>query len=200
MAVLKQYSAAAERNRDPILHVLQRVLPQAGFVLEVASGTGQHVIHFAGALSRLTWQPSDPDPNMRRSIFAWLQEAELPNVLEPLELDVFSSEWPNLAADAVLCINMVHIAPWSATEHLMAKAFRVLLPGGILFLYGPYRRCGRDTAPSNQEFDLTLRHTNPEWGVRNLEEVVAVAERHCFVLAEIVSMPANNLSVIMRRE
>ena len=187
---------APERNKAPILEVLRRVLPDRGLVLEIASGTGQHVVHFAKALPRWTWQPSEPDPQMRQSIAAWLAEMKLTNVLPPLELDVCRADWPMERADAVVCINMIHISPWRATEHLLAGCERLLEPGGILFLYGPYRRFGRHTAPSNEAFDESLRQRDPHWGVRDLEAVAEAAKQHGLALAEVVEMPANNLSVV----
>jgi SAM-dependent methyltransferase len=190
---------AAERNKEPILAVLRRVLPQRGLVLEVASGTGQHVAHFAAALPRLVWQPSDPDPASRASIAAWIAEMRLPNIRQPIDLDVRAADWGVDRADAVVCINMVHIAPWAATLHLVAGAARLIGPGGVLFLYGPYRRFGRHTAPSNEAFDADLKHRNPEWGVRDLEAVAEVAAHDGFALEEVVPMPANNFSVVFRR-
>ena len=190
---------AAERNREPILAVLQRVLPPTGLALEIASGTGQHVVHFAKALPRWTWQPSEPDPKMRGSIAAWVSETGVANVLPPLDLDVSRADWPVERADAVLCINMIHISPWRATEHLLAGCERLLGPGGILFLYGPYRRSGRHTAPSNEAFDESLRQRNPQWGLRDLETVEETANQHGLALSEVVEMPANNLSVVFVR-
>jgi len=190
---------AAERNKDPILAVLQRALPQSGLVLEIASGTGQHAMHFARALPGLMWQPSEPDAQMRPSIAGWLAETGLPNVLPPLDLDVTRPDWPIDRADAVVCINMVHISPWEATEQLLAGCGRILPAGGILYLYGPYRRGDRHTAPSNEAFDASLRQRNPKWGVRDLETVVEAASGHGMELSEVVEMPANNLSVLFAR-
>ena len=195
----RRTAPAAERNKEPILAVLKRVLPDSGLVVELASGTGQHIVHFAQALPGLTWQPSDPDPEMRSSIAAWVAQAALPNIRSPLNIDVRSAEWPIDRADAVLCINMIHIAPWAATEHLMAGASRLLRRQGVLFLYGPYRRFGQHTAPSNEIFDAQLRGTNREWGVRDLEAVAEAAKLNGFVLDEVVEMPANNHSVVFRR-
>jgi SAM-dependent methyltransferase len=195
----RQTAPAAERNKEPILAVLRRVLPESGLVLEIASGTGQHVVHFAGALPRLTWQPSDPDPQMRASIAAWVADAALPNLQPPLDLDVLADEWPIERADAVVCLNMIHIAPWAATLHLMAGASRLLPARGVLVLYGPFRRFSRHTAPSNEMFDAQLRRTDLDWGVRDLEVVASVAEQNGFALDEVVEMPANNLSVVFRR-
>jgi SAM-dependent methyltransferase len=190
---------APERNKGPILDVLRRVLPKRGLVLEVASGTGQHAVHFAAALSGLTWQPSDPDPAMQASIAAWTAATPALNVLPPLALDVRSSAWPVARADAVVCINMIHIAPWAAAVHLIQGASRILDPSAPLVLYGPYRREGRHTAPSNEAFDADLRRRNPEWGVRDVESVTAQAAESGFALDEIVEMPANNLTVVFRR-
>ncbi len=195
----RQIAPAAERNKEPILTVLRRVLPESGLVLEIASGTGQHVVHFAGALPGLTWQPSDPDPQMRASIAAWLADAGLPNLQPPLDLDVLADEWSIERADAVVCINMIHIAPWAATLHLMAGASRLLPLQGVLVVYGPFRRFSRHTAPSNETFDAQLRRSDPEWGVRDLEAVTDVAEQNGLVLEEVIEMPANNLSVVLRR-
>jgi SAM-dependent methyltransferase len=191
---------AAERNKGPILAVLRYVLPETGLVLEVASGTGQHVIHFANALPTLTWQPSDPDVEARTSIRAWIAESQLTNVREPLALDVREEPWPIESADAILSINMVHIAPWAATLGLMKGAARLLGGNGVLFLYGPYRRLGQHTALSNEEFDRELRSTNSDWGVRDLEAVAEAALESGLELHDIVEMPANNLSVLFRRD
>jgi len=190
---------AAERNKDPILGVLRRILPETGLVLELASGTGQHVIHFARALPKLTWQPSDPDPEMRASIAAWIEQTALRNVRPPLALDVREDEWPVEHADAVLCINMVHISPWGATLGLMRGAGRLLRPGGVLALYGPYKRCGGHTAPSNEVFDQQLRGANPEWGVRDLEAAEDAARLKGLTLEEVAEMPANNLTIVFRQ-
>jgi SAM-dependent methyltransferase len=195
----RQTAPAAERNKDPILAVLRRVLPQSGLVLEIASGTGQHVVHFARALPGLTWQPSEADPRMRPSIAGWLAESGLANVLPPLDLDVCRPEWPIDHVEAIVCINMIHISPWQATEQLLAGCGRILRPGGVLYLYGPYRRGGRHTAPSNEAFDASLRQRDPQWGVRDLETVVEAASGHGMELSEVVEMPANNLSVVFVR-
>jgi len=190
---------AAERNKEPILAVLWRVLPQHGEILEIASGTGQHVAHFARALPGLQWQPSDPDVTMHGSILAWIAHASLTNVRPPLALDVGAAPWPVDRADAVVCINMIHIAPWQATLDLMQGAGRVLPPGGVLVLYGPYRRSGEHTAPSNAAFDAQLRRSDPQWGVRDIEAVTGAAEAHRLALAEIVPMPANNFTLVLRK-
>ena len=150
--------------------MLRRVLPVRGVVLEIASGTGEHAVHFAAALPGLTWHPTDRDPAALHSIAAWRASTPLPNCSPPIELDVTSPAWPVERADAVLCCNMIHISPWRSTEGLIEGAGRVLSPGGVLFLYGPYKESGRHTAPSNEAFDADLRVRNPEWGVRDLEE------------------------------
>ncbi len=165
----------------------------------MASGSGEHVAYFAAHLPALTWQPSDPDPAAIASIAAHRAAAGTPNLLAPLQLDVSGSRWPVERADAVICNNMIHISPWSASEGLMAGAARTLTAGGVLFLYGPYKIDGRHTAPSNAAFDATLRSQNPAWGIHDLADVVALAERSGLTLTETVTMPANNLSVIFRR-
>jgi SAM-dependent methyltransferase len=191
--------AAAERNKGPILDVLARVLPEQGVVLEIASGTGQHVVHFAKALPGLMWQPSDPDPEFRESIAVRVRDEHLPNVHPPIDLDVTRLPWPVRTADAVLSINMIHVAPWSATPALFEGA-KVLLPARqVLFLYGAYRRDGGFASESDAQFDLVLRAQNPEWGLRDLETVSEVADRVGFALAEIVDMPANNISLVFTR-
>jgi hypothetical protein len=195
-------SPSAERNRAPIAAVLRRLLPATGAVLEIASGTGEHVAWFAAEFPGLVFQPSDPSPASRASIAAWT--AGMPNVRAPLALDVAAPEWDAHAGiprplAGILCINMTHISPWAATVGLMRGAAQLLGAGGILYLYGAYKRAGRHTAPSNAAFDADLRARNPEWGVRDLEAVTAEAERSGFVLGDVVEMPANNLSVILRR-
>jgi SAM-dependent methyltransferase len=187
------------RNREPLLAVLRRVLPSQGLVLEVASGSGEHAAYFAQAMPSLLWQPSDHSEQALASIRAHCAAAETPNLLVPLDLDVTSAHWPVERADALVCNNMIHIAPWAAAEGLMAGAARVLPAGGLLFLYGAYRVEGRHTADSNRAFDEWLRAENPSWGVRDLGEVAALAARHGLSLTETVAMPANNLSVVFRR-
>jgi SAM-dependent methyltransferase len=195
---VKRHAPATARNRDPIVAVLREVLPWRGLVLEVASGTGEHAAYFARLFPALEWQPSDPDPDALTSISAWAADAGLPNLREPVQLDA-AGTWPVTRADAVVCINMVHISPWSATLGLLDGAARLLPPGAPLYLYGPYRRAGVPTAQSNEAFDRSLKARNPEWGLRNLEDVTAEAERRGFRLDRIVAMPANNLSVVFRR-
>jgi SAM-dependent methyltransferase len=190
---------ATARNRDSILTVLRRILPAKGTVLEIASGTGEHAVYFAQALPNLTWQPSDPDESARKSIAAHRERANLPNLLPPFELDASTETWPLARVDAIVAINMTHIAPWAATEGLMTGAERLLLPGGVLYLYGPYKENGQHIAPSNALFDADLIARNPEWGVRNLDDVRALASQHKFDFVERASMPANNLSIVFRK-
>jgi hypothetical protein len=195
----RRHAPATARNREPILAVLERVLPATGVVLEIASGTGEHAAYFAPRFPRLTWQPSDADPDNLASIAAWAAASGAANLRPPLALDVGAANWGLDSAAAILCINMIHIAPWVATEALMAGAARRLASGAPLCLYGPYKRGGRHTAPSNAAFDADLRRRNPAWGVRGLDDVARVADAHGFVLDKVVEMPANNLSVVFRR-
>lgn len=195
----RRHAPATERNREPILAILREALPARGTVLEVASGTGEHVIHFARALPGLVWQPSDPDPSALASIRAWAEAAKLPSLRPPLLLDAAAPDWPVAGADAILCINMVHISPWEATVGLMRGAARLLAEGAPLFLYGPYRRAGLPTAPSNEAFDASLKARDPRWGLRELEAVAALAGEYGFALDNVVEMPANNLSLLLRR-
>ena len=195
----RRHAPATARNRDPILAVLRRHLPETGTLLEVSAGTGEHAVHFAAAFPALVWQPTDPDPAARASIAAWAREAKLNNLRPPLALDAATEDWPVARADAVLCNNMIHIAPWAAGLGLLRGAARILPPGGKLILYGPYRQGGRHTAPSNEAFDAGLRAQDPSWGVRDLETVAAEAAAAGFGPPEVVGMPANNLMPIFRR-
>jgi SAM-dependent methyltransferase len=198
----RRFSPATVRNRAPILEVLKQHLPRQGLVLEIASGSGEHITHFAAALAgdagHLQFQPSDPDATARASIDAWVQELGLTNIRPAIALDAAAAPWPLNNADAVLCINMIHISPWAATVGLLRGAARILPQGGLLFLYGPYRRGGQ-MVPSNQAFDETLRAENPAWGIRDLKAVEALAAEHGFGTLVIKEMPANNLSVMFRR-
>ena len=191
---------AAERNKGPILDVLCGLLPARGLVLEVASGTGQHVEHFASHLPHLDWQPTEVDSSSCAVVAARLQVSELTNVRAPLVLDAMSQDWPPLPAlVAVVCINMIHIAPWEAATGLLRGASRALSPGGLLVLYGPYKRGSAHTAPSNADFDRSLQARDPRWGVRNLETVVELAAVHKLRLLREFAMPANNLSLAFAR-
>lgn len=192
-------SPAAARNREPILKVLRQYLPSHGVVLELASGSGEHALHFATALPALDWQPSDPNPRARSSIAAWRDSQGPANLRSPLALDVTQRPWSVEGFDALVCINMLHISPWSAAEALLSEAGERLPVHGVLYLYGPFKRDGQHTAPSNAEFDRELRMRNPSWGIRDLAEVTALASQHGLHLDAVVDMPANNLSVVLRR-
>ena len=196
---MRRQAPAAARNRQPILDVLRPRLPAEGLVLEIASGSGEHIVHFAEALPGLVFQPSDPSAEARASIDDWVQTTGLGNVRAALALDAAGDVWPIEQANAVLCCNMIHIAPWEAAVGLISGAAAVLADGGTLYLYGPYRRGGRHTAPSNEAFDRDLRQRNPTWGVRDLEAVAALAEARGFGSPEIIDMPANNLSLVFKR-
>lgn len=215
MADFRQYAPATERNRQPILEVLQQVLPSAGTVLEVASGTGEHVTFFAPRLSHLQWLPTERQALLRNSIQAWAEEMPAANLLlPPLDLDVSDRPWPveQKAAPlplqaalkvapitAIININMIHISAWEMCDHLAAGAERILPQGGVLYLYGPFKRGGEHTAPSNEAFDRALHHQNPDWGIRDLEAVKAIAQKRSLQLEKTVLMPANNLSLVFRR-
>ena len=172
----RQYAPATLRNRDFILDVLRDVLPTTGVILEIASGSGEHVVHFARCFPKLVFQPSDPDPDARLSVAAWAKATGVSNVRAPIALDASESVWPIASADGIICINMVHISPWEATLGLMRGAAAILSSGSPLYLYGPYIREGIATAPSNQAFDRSLRDRNPNWGLRDLEAVAAMAQ------------------------
>lgn len=196
---MKRHAPATERNREAIAAVLRQALPPSGLVLEVASGTGEHAAYFAGLFPNLSWQPSDPDPDALLSIEAWRAECGADNLLPALKLDAASEIWPLDRADAILCVNMVHISPWAATLGLMRGAARRLAADAPLILYGPYRRDRVATAPSNEAFDLSLRSRNPDWGLRTVEDVAAEAEANGLRFERLFEMPANNLSLIFRR-
>ncbi len=205
----RQYAPATERNRQPILEVLDTILPASGTVLEISSGTGEHITFFAPRLKRLQWLPTEPQAIARQSIQAWAEERPSENLLlPPLDVDVSTQPWPveneslqaRLAAPitAIVNINMIHIAPWEMCTHLMAGAERILPEGGVLYLYGPYKRAGQQTAASNEAFDIMLRDRNSSWGIRDLEAVVAIAQKHHLTLVDVITMPANNFSVIFQ--
>lgn len=199
VAPVRREAPAAARNREPILDVLRPALPASGRVLEVASGTGEHVVHFAKAVPHLEWQPSDLSPEARASIAAWIEAEGLASVRPPLALDAAAPVWPLARADALLCVNMLHISPWEATRGLMRGAAALLGPGGLLYVYGPFRRAGVPTAPSNEAFDADLRRRDPRWGLRALEDVAACAASAGLGLERVVDMPANNLSLLFRK-
>ena len=194
-------SPAATRNAEPILAVLRAHLGPRARVLEIAAGTGQHAAVFARALPEILWTPTDPDEAARASIAAWRKTAGLSNLAAPLRLDAADpTTWPAGPFDAVVCINMVHISPWAATEGLMAGAASVLTTaGGLLVLYGPYLEADTPLAPSNAAFDADLKRRNPDWGLRDRDAVVAEARRHGLVLTQRTEMPVNNLMLLFRR-
>lgn len=195
----REISPSAERNKQPILEVLTRVLPARGLVLEIGSGTGQHVAHFATALPTLRFQPSELDLDRHESIRAWAAAGNLSNVFAPLAINLIEWPWPVSAADAILCINVIHICPWAATLALMAGAGRILDAGGVLVTYGPYLRGGAHTSASNEAFDTNLRARNPLWGVRDIGELEQVARQAGLTLDECVAMPANNFALVWRK-
>ena len=199
MTVHRQHAPATVRNRDFILDVLRDVLPTTGVVLEIASGSGEHIVHFARNFPSLVFQPSDPEPDALRSISAWTKATNVTNVRAPLVLDASQSIWPIASADGIICINMVHISPWDTTLGLMRGAAAILPPTAPFYLYGPYKRKGFTTALSNQAFDRSLREHNPAWGLRDLEAVAAIAQSVGFSVPTITEMPANNLSVVFHR-
>jgi hypothetical protein len=199
----RQYAPATQRNRQPIWEVLDRVLPKKGNILEISSGTGEHSVFFAPHIAPRLWMPSDPNPQARDSIIAWQQSSHVDNLTPPLDIDVTVAEWEknlNIEIGAIVNINMIHIAPRSACVGLMAGAGRLLSSGGILYLYGPFKQRGEHTALSNLDFDRSLQSQNPEWGVRNLEDVLEAANNNNLHLQEIVPMPTNNLSVILVKQ
>ncbi len=194
-------SPSTARNRDPILGVLRPRLPASGRVLEVAAGAGEHAVYFAAAFPNLQWQPTDADPGALASIAAWRGQAGPDNLLPALWLDAAQPDaWPVKRADAIVSINMVHISSWPATEGLMAGAARCLPPGGGLFLYGPYFEDGVPIAPSNVQFDHSLRQRNPEWGIRRVDDLIKLGARHGLSLCERIAMPANNLVLVFRKD
>ena len=199
----RRTSPATARNREPILAVLQRVLPANARVLEIASGAGEHAVFFARAMPGVRWQPSDPDVGARESIAAWIAEEGLANLAPPLAIDVRAPKWGGegeAPPDAIVAINMIHISPWEATLGLVAGAARVLRIGGLLYTYGPYMRDGRHTAASNEAFDVSLRARDPSWGVRDVADVERAALAQGLKLREAVDMPANNLSLVFVRD
>ena len=195
---VKRQAPAAARNVGPIGDVLAEWLPERGLVLEIASGTGEHALAFARRFHGLDWQPSDPDPQALASIAAWAEEGP-PNLRPPLQLDVCADRWPVDSADAILCVNMVHIAPWQAALGLLDGAARLLGEGAPLILYGPWLQVDVPTAPSNQAFDISLRDRDPRWGLRLVEDFAAEADERGFRLRERRAMPSNNLMLRLSR-
>lgn len=210
---MRLHAPATQRNRLPIAQALAAWLPPevqaSGRVLEVASGTGEHALYFAASFPGVTWQPSDPEPAHRASIAAYradhLAAGGRDNLAPPLDIDATAASWPldgppPLHFDAVVCCNMIHIAPWAAAEGLIAGAARVLKPGGGLFLYGPFKRGGAHTAPSNEAFDASLRARDPAWGLRDLEAVAELAAKAGFAVPQVAELPANNLAVWFEKQ
>ncbi|NMG34939.1 DUF938 domain-containing protein [Azoarcus sp. TTM-91] len=193
------FAPATARNREFILAVLRHHLPASGTVLEIGSGSGEHAVFFAARLPGLRWQPSETEAGALASIRGWIVHAGVANVADPLLFDATAAKWPLAAADAVVAINVIHYSPWETTPALLDGVARLLPPGGVLYLYGPYRRDGAHTAPSNEAFDGWLKERDPRFGVRDLEAVVAEAAARGLTLAEVAEMPANNLSVVFRR-
>ena len=192
-------SPSAARNREAIAEALAQVLPQEGLVLEVGSGTGEHVVHFARVMPHLAWQPTEQDEACLRSISAWVAVEAQANVRQPVFLDVASAQWPIAAVDVIISINMIHIAPWSAAQALLRGASSILPAGGLLCLYGPYRVAGKHTSASNRAFDAELRAMNSEWGVRDLDAVSSEASAFNLDLERTIQMPANNLIAVFRK-
>lgn len=195
----RRSAPAALRNRQPIAEVLEEWLPDRGLVLEIASGTGEHAVHFADRFPQLEWQPSDIHPDALASIRAWRAEAGLPNLREPLTIDASSASWPIDAADAVLSINMVHISPWASALGLLNGAARILPAGAPLILYGPWLKDDVPTAPSNLAFDSDLKRRDPAWGLRRVEDFATAADGRGLRLMETRAMPANNMMLLLRR-
>ena len=195
----RQFAPATQRNRDVILDVLRRTLPATGLVLEIAGGSGEHAVHFAANLPDLAFQPTDPNPEALASIAAWIEATGARNVRPPIQLDVCQPFWPIANAAAIVCINMIHISPWEATQGLMSGAAAILPAGAPLYLYGPYLRGGVETAPSNLAFDRSPLERNPAWGIKRLEDLAAAARSAGFTGPDVTEMPANNLSVVFRR-
>lgn len=202
MSDLRQFAPATQRNREAIAAILQQYLPSQGSILEIASGTGEHAQFFAPLFAPRWWIPSDPDPQCRASITAWQAHQPFENLQPPLDLDVTQCPWaieqqPLLEPiTAIVAINMIHISPWAATLALLDGATRILPPNGVLYLYGPYHQATVPTAPSNEAFDQSLKARNPAWGLRQLETVTAAAQERGLIQRAVVSMPANNLSVV----
>ena len=193
---------AARRNAAAILDVLRQVLPNSGTILEIGSGTGQHAAGFAGPLAPRRWLPSDPDPGQRASISAWIADMDDPKPLPPRAIDAASADWDIRAEDNITAItsaNVVHISPWAVSEGLIAGAGRILPTGGVLHFYGPFKRGGLHVTTSNAGFDAGLRAQNPDWGVRDLDDIATLASAAGLALDQVIDMPSNNFSVVFKR-
>lgn len=196
----QRHAPATLRNRDAIVAVLRDILPDQGLILEIASGTGEHAVYFGRNFPDLTFQPSDPDPACCESIAAWTKREGVANILPPLQLDAQAAQWDVQDVAAILCINMVHISPWESSIGLFDKAGRLLAPGAPFFLYGPYLRAEVETAPGNLAFERSLKSRNLRWGLRDVADMDALAERNGFVRENLVEMPANNISLVYRKQ
>ena len=197
-------SPASERNKAPILEHLATLLPADGHVLEVASGLGQHVVHFAGHLPASRWQPTEADPELLAVVRARVSSAGLDNVHEPVLLDVLAPDWSRATAalgrvDAIYAANLFHIAAWAVTDAVVRAAPMLLAPRGRLIVYGPFRVGGRHVSSGNAAFDLSLRERNPDWGIRDLELVLDAAAEAGFSRNQVIEMPANNRLVVFER-
>ena len=190
---------SAERNKGPILEVLKTILPATGRVLEIGAGSGQQTVFFAAHFAALTWQASEPDAKNRRSIRAWIDHASIGNAPPPLYLYTGQADWPVDRAEAVISINMIHIAPWDACVGLVAGAAKVLGAGGVLYFYGPFSEGGVHTSPGNADFDVSLKAHDPDFGLRDVDAVTAFAEEHGLQLERTIPMPSNNRSLIYRK-
>lgn len=204
--ITPHHSPAAERNREPILRALKQILPPQGLALEIASGTGQHVAHFAAGLPGWVWQPSDAQPDAFDSIGWWCAQAGVRQVKAPIQLNVMASPWPCVdrpfkqSFDAIFCANMLHISPWATCAALMQGAARHLTPAGRLLVYGPFLEPGTPTSPGNQDFDQSLRQRDPSWGIRQLDDVAQEASRAGLRLHQRIEMPTNNLLLAFVRK
>ncbi|WP_417622696.1 DUF938 domain-containing protein [Parasphingorhabdus sp.] len=198
-SIEQRHAPATMRNRDAIADLLRNILPAQGMILEIASGTGEHAVYFGQQFPELIFQPSDPDPECCQSIAAWTKRESMSNVLPPLQLDAQAGRWDVAKPAAILCINMVHISPWESSIGLFAKAASLLDPGAPLYLYGPYLRDGVETAPSNLDFERSLKSRDLRWGLRDVGDMDALAARNGFDRESLVEMPANNISLIYRK-
>ncbi len=196
----QKHAPATLRNRDAIVAVLRDILPERGLILEIASGTGEHAVYFGRAFPGLTFQPSDPDPACCQSITAWTEREGSSNILPPLQLDAQAPQWDVQNVAAILCINMVHISPWESSIGLFDKAGKLLAPGAPFYLYGPYLRDDIETAPGNLAFERSLKSRNLRWGLRDVADMDALAARNGFTRESLVEMPANNISLVYRKQ
>ncbi|GAB5487972.1 MAG: DUF938 domain-containing protein [Parasphingorhabdus sp.] len=195
----QKHAPATMRNRDAIVSVLSQILPETGTILEIASGTGEHAVYFGQKFPDLTFQPSDPDPECCRSIAAWTAREQVENILPPIQLDALENTWDIKAPVTILCINMIHIAPWEAAIGLFNHAAKMLSVGAALYLYGPYFRDGVEPAEGNLSFERSLKSRNLQWGIRDVADMDTLAEKTGFKREQLIEMPANNISLIYRK-